>query len=334
MTDPLDALQPDARPLLVRRAQPSWVDPTLATLTDDRFSDPAWIFEPKFDGERCLAFRDGSGVRLLSRNRKQINDRYPELVEALAAQRADDFVVDGEIVAFEGGVSSFARLQPRMQVSEAEQARDSGVAVYLYVFDVLHACGHDVRKVPLRERKAVLRELLSFRDPLRYTTHRNTDGEDYWEKACRSGWEGVIAKHAEAPYRVGRSRGWLKFKCENAQEFVIGGYTDPRGGRAGLGALLLGFYSGDDLVYAGKVGTGFDEQMLQMLRDELEGLKRGRPAFDRGALPRSGVHWVEPRLVGQVAFTEWTQDGQLRHPRFQGLRRDKKASEVVKEQPS
>jgi DNA ligase D-like protein (predicted ligase) len=201
------------------------------------------------------------------------------------------------------------------------------------VFDVLHAGGQDTRKLPLRERKQLLRELLAFRGPLRYTEHRPGDGTPYWDQACRDKWEGLIAKRASAPYRAGRGRDWLKFKCENAQEFVIGGFTDPRGSRVGFGALLLGYHGPDGaLVYAGKVGTGFDERTLRSLHADLGKLERPQPPFSRGAgLPRARVHWVEPRLVGQVAFTEWTRDGQLRHPRFQGLRRDKDPAGVVRE---
>ncbi len=335
MIDLAEALAAVARARLARRRQPCWVDPALATLTHDRFSDPGWIFEPKFDGERCLAFRDGGGVRLMTRNKKQVNDTYPELVDALAAQQAGDFVVDGEVVAFDHGVTSFARLQRRIQLSDGDQARASGVPVYFYVFDVLHADGHDTTGLTLRERKTLLRRLLSFSDPLRYATHRNAEGVKYWLQACQKGWEGVIAKRADAPYQHGRTSDWQKFKCETAQEFVIGGYTDPRGSRVGFGALLLGYHdAAGDLVYAGKVGTGFDDRTLRQVGRELAGLERPRPAFGLGDLPRSGVHWVEPRLVGQVSFTEWTADGGLRHPRFQGLRRDTHPSAVVRERPS
>jgi bifunctional non-homologous end joining protein LigD len=333
MRDPLRGLPERARRRAVAAEQPSWVAPTLATLTDRRFSDPGWVFEPKLDGERCLVFRDGSQVRLRSRNRKRLDDRYPELVEALAAQDADRFVVDGEIVAFERGRSSFARLQRRMQLSDPDEARRTGVAVHLYLFDVLHAGGHDLTDLPLRQRKAVLRRLLSFRDPLRFTPHRNADGEAYWREACRKGWEGVIAKRAEAPYGDGRSGDWLKFKCANQQELVIGGFTDPKGSRRGLGALLLGYYRDDELVFAGKVGTGFGDEQLERLRRRLDALEQDRPPFSAGRPPRGGVHWVRPELVAQIAFSEWTGDGQLRHPRFLGLRHDKRPREVVLEQP-
>lgn len=314
---------------------PDWIEPQLATLTHDRFSSPAWLYERKLDGERCLAFRDGPQIRLMSRNRRQITSTFPEIAEAIAAQSPQAFVVDGEIVAFAGSQTSFGRLQRRLGVSRPGQPLMYEVPVFYYVFDLLHAAGQDERPLPLRERKQVLHQLLWFADPLRFTEHRVGDGVAYFEQACRTGWEGLIAKRADSPYRSGRGRDWLKFKCENSQEFVIGGYTDPQGSRAGLGALLLGYYDpSGTLVYAGKVGTGFDERTLRSLRATLSGLERDKPAFGRGDLPRSRAHWVEPRLVAQVAFTEWTTDGQLRHPRFRGLRDDKDPADVIREIPS
>ena len=311
---------------------PRWMEPELATLSHDRFSDPGWIYERKFDGERCLAFRSGAQVRLMTRNQQQVNGTYPELAGALRAQAATDFVADGEVVAFEGHATSFARLQQRLGVRHPGEALRRSVPVYYYLFDVLLADGRDVRDRPLRDRKRILRRLLRFTEPLRYTTHRNGDGEAYYAQACMNGWEGVIAKRADAPYRPGRSQDWLKFKCENSQEFVIGGYTDPQGTRRGFGALLLGYYDADGrLAYAGKVGTGFDDATLTSLARTLKGLERRSPAYDRGVLPGSGVHWVEPELVGQVAFTEWTSAGQLRHPRYLGLRRDKEPAAVTRE---
>jgi DNA ligase D-like protein (predicted ligase) len=308
------------------------VEPQLATLTEDRFSDPGWIYERKLDGERCLAFVQDGEVRLLTRNRKSANGSYPELAEALAAQGAGAFIVDGEVVAFDGDNTSFALLQQRIHVSRPSLELRARIPVYFYLFDILYSGGTDVRPRPLRERKDLLRGQLAFRDPLRYTEYRTGDGVAYWKQACQDGWEGIIAKRADAPYRAGRSKDWLKFKCVTGQEFVIGGYTDPRGARSGFGALLLGYYDTDGrLTYAGKVGTGFDERTLRALHDELASLERKDPPFQRGKLPKSGVHWVQPRLVAQIAFSEWTSDGMLRHPRFQGLRRDKKPAEVVRE---
>jgi bifunctional non-homologous end joining protein LigD len=321
----------------LRRAgggMPSWADPQLATLTRERFSDPRWLFERKLDGERCLAFAGPAGVALMSRSQREITSTFPEIAMALAAQRHGDLVVDGEIVAFDGTRTRFGRLQQRLGVARPAPELLRAVPVYFYLFDVLYADGRDTRPLPLTSRKQQLAGALAFRDPLRFTEHREGDGEAFFAQACRDGWEGLIAKRADAPYQGGRSRDWLKFKCENAQEFVIGGYTDPQRSRAGFGALLLGYY--DDagrLVYAGKVGTGFDAGMLRSLHGRLARLERDRPAFSRGRPPGGGVHWVRPELVGQVAFTEWTRDGRLRHPRFQGLRDDKQPADVVREQP-
>lgn len=326
-----DGLPKAARDGLKRRDQPSWTAPMLATLTDDYFSDKAWLFERKLDGERCLTFRKGKDVRLLSRNRKELNDTYPEVVEALRKQPADDFIVDGEIVAFEGALTSFSRLQQRMQVRDAQAALESGVPVFYYVFDLLYLDGQDTTQVPLRYRKTLLKRALTFEDPLRFTAHRNREGEAYHREACRKGWEGVIAKRVDSRYVHSRSRDWLKFKCVNEQEFVVGGYTDPKGSRIGFGALLIGYYEGRRLTYAGQVGTGYDDDTLRRLRKRLSSLERDAPPFAGDGLPRKGVHWVEPKLIAQVGFTEWTVDGKLRHPRFLGLRRDKKPREVVRE---
>jgi DNA ligase D-like protein (predicted ligase) len=316
-------------------SQPAWLEPELATLTDDRFSDPAWIYERKFDGERCLAFRDGDQLRLMTRNQQQVSGTYPEISAALRGQHATDFVVDGEVVVFDGDQTSFSRLQRRLGVREPGPALLAELPVYIYLFDVLWAGGRDVRAEPLADRKQVLADLLSFGGPLRFTEHVDTDGEAYYRQACQLGWEGVIAKRRDAPYRAGRNRDWLKFKCLNGQEFVIGGYTDPQRSRVGFGALLLGYYDAEGhLVYAGKVGTGFDRPTLISLHETLAADEQATAPFEpvRG-LPRSGVHWVTPALVAQVGFSEWTPDGELRHPRFQGLRRDKDPADVVREMP-
>jgi DNA ligase D-like protein (predicted ligase) len=332
MNDVLDSLPDGVREILRKKALPSWTQPMLATLTDQRFSDENWIFERKLDGERCLAFRNGDAVRLMSRNKKKINVQYPEIAEALERQTAQKFIVDGEIVAFEGNVTSFARLQKRMHVTDPEKARRSGVAVRYYIFDIVHFDGYDLTRVGLRHRKGVLRKALSFDEPLRFATHRNAEGEEYYRQACRKGWEGLIAKRADSRYVHKRSRDWLKFKCVNEQEFVIGGYTDPSGSRKGFGALLIGVYDDGDLIYAGKVGTGYDDETLVRLGKRLSSLERESSPFARDDdLPKRNVHWVTPELVGMVGFTEWTGDGKLRHPRFLGLRRDKTPKNVVRE---
>jgi DNA ligase D-like protein (predicted ligase) len=309
-------------------------EPMLAVLTDERFSDPGWIFERKLDGERCLAERRGGEIDLRSRTRERLNGTYPELAEALLGQRCSDFLIDGEVVAFDGARTSFGRLQQRIGIHDPERARRSGVRVFYYVFDVLRLDGHDVRESPLRARKARLREAIRFGDPLRAVTHRNAAGEEAYRDACRRGWEGVIAKRADAPYKGGRSRDWRKFKCVTEQEFVIGGYTDPAGSRTEFGALLVGYYEGGALRYAGKVGSGYSREVLRDLGGKLARLERADPPFAGDELPRRGVHWVEPRLVAQVAYTEVTRDGKLRHPRYIGLRPDKPAADVRLERPA
>lgn len=332
MSRALLRLDDELRQRLREEARPAYTAPMLATLTDDRFSHPDWIFERKLDGVRAIGTRDGDEVRLMSRNRKRMDSAYPELVEALAGVERDRFVLDGEIVAFEGRRTSFARLQTRIHLREPERARRTGVTVYYYLFDLLHLDGYDTRRLPLRERKSLLREVLDFRDPLRFTQHRNGEGEAYYAQACRRGWEGVIAKRAASRYTSGRSRDWLKFKCVTNQEFVICGFTDPQGSRVGLGALLVGYHEDGSLRYAGKVGTGYDEATLRALRNRLHALEQDHSPFDEDVRER-GVHWVEPKLVCEVGFTEWTDDGKLRHPRYLGLRDDKDPSEIVRETP-
>jgi DNA ligase D-like protein (predicted ligase) len=205
------------------------------------------------------------------------------------------------------------------------------VPVWLYLFDLVYLDRYDTRKVPLRYRKEVLRRTFDFRDRLRYTEHREKEGESYYQKACRKGWEGVIAKNGSSVYVSRRTRDWLKFKCTQEQEFVIGGYTEPRGERIAFGALLVGFYRRGKLIYSGKVGTGFDDATLQCLGKQLARLETKTSFFTGDDLPRRGVHWVKPKLVAQIDFAEWTPKEKLRHPRFLGLRQDKKPEEVVRE---
>ena len=300
-------------------AAPTTAGAMKAVLTDARFSDPEWIFERKLDGIRCIAIRDGGPVRLLSRNDLALNGRYPGVAAALDADPHTRFAVDGEVVAFEGAETSFARLA------------HPGAAIFYYVFDVLWLDGEDVRARPLRERKALLRDALAFEDPIRLTAYRNAEGEAMFEEACAKGWEGVIAKRADSPYTDRRSRDWLKFKCEHGQELVVGGFTAPRGTRVELGALLVGVYDGDGaLRYAGKVGTGFDRATLHDLGARLRELRRDSSPFADAPRFRDAT-WVEPELVAQLGFAEWTSAGRLRHPRFLGLRFDKPARSVVRE---
>jgi bifunctional non-homologous end joining protein LigD len=327
----LAGLSDSVRAALRDEAVPDWRAPTLATLTEKRFSDPAWIFERKFDEMRCLAFRDGDEVRLLSRNRQSLNGTYPELVDALATQRTSRIVVDGEVVAFEGRRTSFARLQGRLGITDRHVARVSRIRIYYYLFDLLHLDGKSTTDIPLTWRKRLLRNAIEFSDPLRNTPHRVEDGIAAYQAACQRGDEGVIAKLADSKYDGGRSTNWLKFKCVRDQEFVIGGYTAPKGSRIKLGALLIGYHEGRDLVYAGKVGTGFDEATLRGLHQRLSAIEQDAPPFTRGLRHHAGARWVRPELVAQIGFTEWTRDGKLRHPRYQRLRTDKDAGDVVRE---
>ncbi|PYJ25824.1 MAG: ATP-dependent DNA ligase [Verrucomicrobia bacterium] len=302
-----------------------------ATLTDERFSDPDWIFERKLDGERVLVFRQGKRVRLLSRNKKLLNNTYPELVDAYRKQPNGNFIVDGEVVAFQGRISSFSRLQGRMKITDPEEARKSRIAIYHYLFDLLFLDGHDTTRLPLRDRKKLLRKVIKFTGPLRFSAHCSEKGEKFYKEACKAGLEGLIAKNVDGEYVHSRSRDWLKFKCVNEQEVVIGGYTDPKGSRVGFGALLVGYYKGKRLKYAGMVGTGYDDKLLRDLEKKLRKIEKGDPPFSKDSLPKKNVHWVKPKLVGQVGFTEWTGAGKLRHPRFKGLRRDKKPKDVIRE---
>ena len=322
MSDPFAILSETDRALLRPAPRPDEVEAMKAVLTDDRFSDDGWIFERKLDGIRCLASKAEQQVWLRSRNDLSLNARFAEVAEALAGDPATDLVIDGEVVAFAGSQTSFARLQQR---------GEHPAAIFYYVFDLLHLAGHDTTALPLRARKSLLRHTLSWHGPLRLSSHRNHDGEAYFREACEKGWEGLIAKRAESPYTHGRSRDWLKFKCSAEQELVIGGFTAPRGSRTDLGALLLGHFEGDRLRYAGKVGTGFTQATLRDLAGRLGPLTRADSPF-ADAIRERHVTWVEPELVAQIGFSEWTRDGRLRHPRFLGLRDDKAAAEVVREQ--
>ncbi len=328
----LNSLPDNLKEKLHEQSFPDWLDPMLAKLTHDHFADEQWIFERKLDGERVLAYRNGRDRRLMSRNQKTLNDTYPELADALPGLSDKPFVVDGEVVAFDGNVTSFQRLQNRMQIRDRDEARNSNVAVYYYLFDILHYDGRDLTDLPQRRRKKLLKQALDFDDPIRYTPHRNATSLDYYRQACTKGWEGLIAKDGEASYVHGRSSKWLKFKCVHQQEFVIGGYTDPEGERVGFGALLVGYYDEGDLKYAGKVGTGYSDDMLNRLHKKMSQLQVDDPPFDRGKLPSKGVHWIKPNLVGEVGYTELTGDNRLRHPRFLGLRDDKDPGDVVLEE--
>lgn len=287
-----------------KKIAPRYFSPMLATLVKEPFSDKEWIFERKFDGERCLVVKKGKEVTLYSRNRKKLNGYYPELAELLKKQRKD-FVVDGEIVA-----KSFSSLQKRMQ----RKIPDKKIPVTLHLFDALNVQGEDLRKKPLLVRKKALKRALSFSGKIHYVRHVKTKGIEAFQIAERKKWEGVIAKRASSHYVSKRSKEWLKFKCEKKGTFAIAGFTAPKGGRLGLGALILGHKKEGQLRYTGKVGTGFNEALLQTLAKKLKRIERTHSPFLKSS-PK-GVHFVTPKFFCEVAFTEWTNDGKLRHPRF------------------
>ncbi|MDR3551136.1 MAG: non-homologous end-joining DNA ligase [Candidatus Babeliales bacterium] len=318
--------------LIKKAAEPAWITPMAAMLTKKYFSDPAWIYECKFDGERVIAYKDGTEVILLTRNKINVNDTYPELVTALKKQKIKSFIIDGEVVAFKHGITSFETLSERMRLKNPERVKTNDVKVFYYIFDILYFDGYQITKLPLIKRKTILKNGLTFTNPLRYTEHKVGHGVDYYHQACKIGWEGIIAKNAASSYQSKRSSDWLKFKCVQVQEFVIGGYTEPQGGRAGFGALLLGYYDGKILKFAGKVGTGFDDALLQDLGSQLQKNEQKKCPFGADeSLPKRKVFWVKPKLVAQIGFEEWTKYGKLRQPRFLGLREDKDAKDVVRE---
>jgi bifunctional non-homologous end joining protein LigD len=283
---------------------PEWLEPMAATLTQERFTGADWLFERKFDGIRLLAYKRGADVRLYSRNR--LLQDQPTLARSIAALPADELILDGEVTW------------------------DRASAYHL--FDILWIDGRNVTALPLEERRVLLQQL-PLTPPLRLVEELTADDAP-WERARREGWEGVIAKRRGSPYEHKRSKHWLKMKCEASQEFVVGGFTDPQGARVGLGALLVGYYEGNDLIFAGKLGTGFDSRLLRELRARLDAIELPASPFTKATgLPRLRAHWVRPEVVVQAAFLEWTGHGKLRHPRLLGVRFDKKPRDVVREQP-
>jgi bifunctional non-homologous end joining protein LigD len=282
---------------------PDWLEPMAATLTQERFGGGDWLFERKFDGIRLLVYKQGATVELFSRNR--LPQHVPGIAAAIAKLPVDEVILDGEM-AWDGHSS-------------------------YHVFDILWVNGKSVTSLPLEDRRAILKKL-PFSAPLQRV--ELVRDENPWERASREGWEGVIAKRRGSPYEHRRSKHWLKMKCEASQELVVGGFTDPQGARVGLGALLVGYYDGSDFVFAGKIGTGFDTKLLLDLRRRLDAIELPASPFTKAkGLPRLRAHWVVPEIVVQVAFIEWTVHGKLRHPRLLGVRFDKVARNVTREQP-
>jgi len=311
---------------------PSWMPPMLATLyKKEPFNDPKWLFEKKFDGVRCLAYFDGDNVKLMTRNQKKVNEQYPEIAQDVPKLCGKTFVVDGEIVVDNGKMGSFSKMQKRIGVKNPSESLIENYPLSYYVFDLLHLDGSDLRRKPLAERKKLLKQF-NFTKRVHYTFHRNVEGVDYLKKMEKEEFEGAIAKEKNSSYQSSRSKKWLKLKCQNRQEMVIGGYTDPKGERIGFGALLIGFYEEGDLVYAGKVGTGYTDVVLKDMHSKLKRKERKTSPFDRNSPKKEQeVHWVAPDLVAEVEFTEWTSGNRLRHPAFVGLRKDKDPKKVGKE---
>jgi bifunctional non-homologous end joining protein LigD len=305
----------------------------LATLTDRRDFGDDWLLERKFDGERCVAVKNGGEVRLESRTAKDLTATYPEIRAAVASQRDVELVLDGEVVAYDGNETSFSRLQQRLGLRSPSAERVAAYPVVFCVFDLLELSGEDLRDRPLVERRARLTEAILPSPALQVSQAWTDEPQRRFAEACQAGWEGLIAKRAQSHYVAGRSTDWLKLKCVWEQEFVIGGYTDPAGGRTDFGALLVGYYEDGRLRYAGKVGTGYSAAMLRDLGARLRTLETPQPPFvDARPVPH-GTHWARPELVAQIAFAEWTNDGRLRQPRFLGLRDDKSPTEAVRERP-
>jgi bifunctional non-homologous end joining protein LigD len=326
--------EPRAKPEKRARGRPAPLPraprPQLATLVDAPPDGPQWLHELKLDGYRILARIQGGKVRLLTRSGNDWTGRLPGIAQALASLPVENALLDGEVVALDSaGRSRFQLLQGALQAARTD--------LHFYVFDLLHRDGDDLGDTPLVERKAALHALvarLRGQNTIRVSEHVQGDGAAFLAEVCRSGGEGIVSKLATAPYRAGRARTWLKVKCGKRQEFVVVGYTAPRGSRVGLGALLLGVY--DDagkLRYSGKVGTGFGVEALSALRRTLGALGRETPAVVDPRRAQRDAHWVTPKLVAEVAFTEWTDDGKVRHPSFIALRSDKPAAAIRREVP-
>jgi len=315
-----------------KAAFPTFIAPQLATLVKEPPSGPDWLHELKFDGYRMLCHRNGETVRFWSRNRKDWTEKFLQVAKALKKFPARQVILDGEIVIVDAaGRTSFQRLQQAMGKST--------VAAFVFqVFDILYLEGYLLTDVQLHDRKEILRQLIEGMPkagPLRYSDHFEGDGQLFFKQACDYGIEGIVSKRADSHYDSTRNKNWLKVKCARSQEFVIAGYTPSVKGMAGFGSLVLGVYEKGKLVYAGRVGTGFSLKQRVELARRLDKMSRDSSPF--AVKPKDpglrDAHWAEPKLVAAVSFTEWTDDGSVRHPSFQGLREDKSPAEVRREIP-
>lgn len=308
---------------------PEFVQPQLATLADEAPKGDQWFHELKFDGYRMLVHLDGAKVRFWSRNHKDWTHKFPHLGKAIKDFPAKTAILDGEVVAVdEKGRASFQKLQQGLKTGDSN--------FVFHIFDLIYIDGFLLTRTPLHERKQLLSELfeeVGERGPLRFSDHVEGNGPQFFKQACEYGIEGIVSKLADSFYESARTRSWLKIKCIKRQEFVIAGFLPSEKGFPGFGALLLGVYEKNKLIFAGRVGTGFSIKQRVELRKKLDRLVRASSPFV--ALPKDSALkravWLTPKLVGEVAFTEWTEEGSVRHPSFQGLREDKSAAEVVRE---
>ena len=311
---------------------PEFVPPQLATLVSSAPAGDVWLHELKFDGYRMICHLHRGNARFWSRNQKDWTEKFPNLSKALKALPVSAAILDGEIVVVDKeGRSSFQKLQQSMK---------GGAVTFIFqIFDLIYLDGYNLTRVPLRERKALLEELLvgtKAGGPLRYSDHVVGNGAQFFKQACEYGIEGIISKLADSVYESTRSRSWQKVKCNKRQEFVIAGYTPSKKDFPGFGSLILGVYDKGKFIYSGRVGTGFSIKQRLELQKKLDRISQ--PAMPFATKPKDpglrDAHWAKPELVGEVEFTEWTEEGSIRHPSFQGLREDKKAKDVVREKPS
>lgn len=309
-----------------KKASPWKVSPMLCTLVDESFSREGWLFEIKWDGYRAIGAKKKGDIELYSRNGIDFMEKFPPVAEALRSLK-HDVVLDGEVVVVDAdGRPHFEWLQ--------NWSRDQHGTLHYYVFDILWCDGHDVRTMPLAGRKKLLKSLIPKNDVLRYSDHIETDGEGLFKEMQKRGLEGIVAKQANSPYRENdRGAAWLKIKTHLRQEVVIGGYTEPRGGRKYLGSLLVGVYEKGEFVYVGHSGGGIPDEQRKALQVKLSKLERQSSPFSSEPKPNAPVHWVRPEVVCEMSFSEWTREGSMRQPQFEGLRNDKKAADVHREKP-
>ncbi len=315
-----------------KRAMPDFIEPQLATLVTEPPEGEEWLHELKFDGYRMLCHLSRGQVRFWSRNQKDWTEKFPNLVKSAKAFPAQSAILDGEVVIVDkAGRSSFQNLQQAM-------GKSATTAFVFQVFDLVYLDGYDITAAPLVQRKALLERLLASikgKTPLRYSEHVAGDGQEFFRQACAFQIEGIISKLANSPYQSTRNRNWLKAKCLKRQEFVVAGYTPSRNDFPGFGSLILGVYERGNLIYSGRVGTGFSIKQRLELQKRLDQIAQTAMPFS--VKPKDPglrhAHWAKPELVAEVAFTEWTADGSIRHPSFQGLRQDKRPKEIIREEP-